>query len=278
MIPFRVLACAWMLAAGMTAAHAAAPAIPPLVTDGGDRPWVLCFEDRDIPPRRLRDGSGLNRVLLEAAAARAGIALRVVALPWRRCQSDVASGELDGLFAISHSAEREPLWVYPPADPERAHFRMFRDGYVLIRRRGEAVDAVDGEVVGLRGRIGAQPGYSVVVDLQQRGLDVDEGTPEPALIVRKLAEGRLGAAALGMSAWRDLQAHGEPALSQVEATPEPLVVKDYYLVVSTRRFARSPDTTRALWAAIAELRETLSHGAPIPAPNRPIAPVPDPSP
>lgn len=249
-----------LIAALAPTAHGAGPAPTtpaggPPAHDGGEAPWTVCFEDRDIPPWRTRSGTGLNIDLLEAASRQIGLRLRYVALPWRRCQSGVAKGEIDGLFAISHSGEREPLWVYPPDEPDRARFRMFRDGYVLLRRRGDAVAVSGGRVVGLDGRIGAQPGYSVVADLRQQGLDVDDGTPEPARIVRKLLEGRLGAAALGMNDWRDLQAQDEPALDGVEALAEPLVEKDYFLVVSHRRYVHSPRAVNALWDAIAAKRD-----------------------
>lgn len=242
------------------------PAGGPPAHDGGEAPWTVCFEDRDIPPWRTRTGTGLNIDLLEAASRQIGLRLRYVALPWRRCQSEVAKGEIDGLFAISHSGEREPLWVYPPGEPDRARFRMFRDGYVLLRRRGDAVAVSGSRVVGLDGRIGAQPGYSVISDLRQQGLDIDDGTPEPARIVRKLLEGRLGAAALGMNAWRDLQAQDQPALDGVEALAEPLVEKDYFLVVSHRRHALSPRATRALWEAIASQRDRVVPMAASPTP------------
>lgn len=236
-------------AAGVTSAA-------PHPANGGDGAiWTFCFEDRDIPPWRTRVGAGLNIDLLEAASRQIGLRLRYVALPWRRCQSGVAKGEIDGLFAISHSGERERLWVYPPGEADRARFRMFQDSYILLRRSGDAVTAVDGRVINLQGRIGAQPGYSVVADLRQQGLDVDDGTPEPARIVRKLLEGRLGAAALGMNDWRDLQAQDEPALDGVEALAEPLFEKDYFLVVSHRRYVHSPRAVNALWDAIAAKRD-----------------------
>lgn len=243
-----------------------APAAAPQPHDGDHAAWTFCFEDRDILPWRTRAGTGLNIDLLDAASRQAGLQLRYVALPWRRCQSGVARGEIDGLFAISHSGERERLWVYPPDEPDRSLFRMFQDGYILLRRRGDAVSVVDGRVIALRGRIGAQPGYSVVDDLRQQGFDVDDGTQEPALIVRKLMEGRLGAAALGMNAWRDLQAQDDLALDGIEALAKPLVVKDYFLVVSRRRHALSLGATRALWEAIADQRDRVVPMSAGPAP------------
>ena len=262
----RVAVIALLVVASAPGGLAASPAPP---EDGGEAPWTLCFEDRDILPWRTRAGTGRNIDLLEAASRQTGLRFRYVALPWRRCMSDVASGEIDGLFAISHSVEREQLWVYPPAGPDRTKFRMFEDGYVLVHRAGDTVAVVDGRVVGLRGSIGAQPGYSVVGDLRQQGVDVDEGTPEPARIIRKLAEGRIGAAALGTSAWRDLQAHAEQPLADVDLVAQPLFIKDYHLVISHQRYARSPQAALALWSAIADQRERLAPAADPSAPATP---------
>jgi polar amino acid transport system substrate-binding protein len=234
-------------------AACAAAARPPAPDDAA---WVLCFENRDIPPWREVNGRGLNFQLLDAAARDAGLRVRYVARPWRRCQTDLAKDRIDGVFAMSHSVEREARWVYPPAAQRHEH-RMFIDAYVLVRRRGDGVELRDGRVLGLRGPVAAQPGYSIVDDLKRMGLEVDDGTAEASVMLRKLVDGRVGAVALGETKLAAMRAEGDPNLADVEVLPGPLVRKDYFLVLSKARVRRDPEAVQRLWAGIRREREAM---------------------
>lgn len=246
------------LASGVAAAPPA-PVPSAALHEPPARTLRLCFEDSDIPPWRMRNHTGHNFRLLDEVAAAAGVRFVYRGLPWRRCQSALAAGEVDGAFANSYTPERRSMGVYPPgARPDEAPlaaYRLFSDGYVLVRRRGDAVRLEDGRIVGLHGPVGSQAGYSIVADLRRQGIEVEEGSPDPMALLRKLADGRVGAAALGISKMRELQATGDPVLPRIEVLPEPLVRKDYFLVLSHPLHANDPALATALWDAIAALRE-----------------------
>lgn len=234
---------------------------------------VLCFEDSDIPPWRLRNHTGHNFRLLDAVAARVGVRFDYRGLPWRRCHSALSTGEVDGAFANSYTPERRAMGLYPrgngPEGSPDARYRMFVDGYVLVRRRGDPVRLEEGRIVGLDGPVGSQAGYSIVDDLRRKGVAVEEGSPDPMALLRKLAEGRVGAAALGTSKMRELEATGDPVFERLETLPDPLVRKDYFLMLSRQRYARDPALAEALWEAIAELRDEVPVAAP-PAATPPV--------
>lgn len=240
------------MAVGANPAALAAPAKH--ATPSGEV-WVLCFEDTDIPPWRLRNHTGHNFRLLDAVAARVGIRFVYRGLPWRRCQAALATGEVDGAFANSFTPERRAMGLYPPGEPPQARYRLFSDGYALVRRRGDAVHLEQGRIVGLVGPVGSQAGYSIVDDLRRQGVAVEEGSPDPMALLRKLADGRVGAAAVGLSKMRELEATGDPVFQRIETLPEPLVRKDYFLMVSRQREARDPALAQAIWDAIAEERD-----------------------
>lgn len=262
---FRLLVIAAIAFSALATASAAASATASANGRGADgargtpamREIVLCFEDSDIPPWRLRNHTGQNFRLLDAVAADVGVRFVYRALPWRRCQSALAAGRVDGAFANSYTPERRTMGVYPPGDVPESTYRMFTDGFVLVRRRGDAVHHVDGRIVGLVGPVGSQAGYSIVDDLRRKGVTVDEGSPDPIALLRKLADGRVGAAAVGISKMRELEASGDPVISRVEALPEPLARKDYFLIISHRLHTAEPAFVQSLWDAIAARRDAV---------------------
>jgi polar amino acid transport system substrate-binding protein len=253
-----------MVSTAVASATALPPPPPP--PPPPPRTLVLCFEDSDIPPWRMRNQTGHNFRLLDAVARNTSVRFVYRGLPWRRCQSDLAEGRVDGAFANSYTPERRAIGLYPPgATPDAApdaRFRLFSDGYALVRRRGDGVRLQDGRIVGLTGPVGSQAGYSIVDDLRRKGIAVEEGSPDPMALLRKLAEGRVGAAALGISKMRELEATGDPVFARIETLPEPLVRKDYFLMVSRQRYARDPALVQALWEAVAEQRDRIPVGMP----------------
>jgi polar amino acid transport system substrate-binding protein len=252
------------MAAAPAATGAAAAALPKAIEKPAERPatttrtLLLCFEDTDIPPWRMRDHTGHNFRLLDAVARRVGVRFVYRGLPWRRCHASLAAGEVDGAFANSYTPERLAIGLYPPGTPPDPRYRLFVDGYVLVRRRGDAVHLLDGEIVGLRGPVGSQAGYSIVDDLRRRGVAVEEGSPDPMALLHKLADGRVGAAALGISKMRELEAQGDPVFERIETLQEPLVIKNYFLMVSRQQQARDPALVEALWAAVEDERPRVS--------------------
>lgn len=82
---------------------------------------------------------------------------------------------------------------------------MFEGGYVLVRRAGTRVSFDGGRIQDLSGPIGAEPSHSIALDLARAGYEVDDGSPGPEALLRKLKAGRLGAAAVGTDQAHNLQ-------------------------------------------------------------------------
>jgi polar amino acid transport system substrate-binding protein len=250
------LSAAVLLAAllGGMASASPAPAAPAVLVH-------LCYENSEIAPWRFRDRSGLNFLMLEAVARESGVRFVYHARPWRRCQDDLRAGRVDGAFGMSYTPERASFAVYPGGihpDPAR---RMFEGGYVLVRRAGTPVHLEGGRIRGLSGPIGAEPSHSIALDLARAGYEVDDGSPGPEALLRKLKAGRLGAAAVGTDQAHNLR-RDDPALFEgLEVLPVPLVEKPYFLVFS-RPFVRSrPVLAERLWEAIATVRESPGYQA-----------------
>lgn len=237
--------------------------VAPSVAPAADEPrtLVLCFEDTDVLPWRTRDKVGLNFTMLDAVAARTGLRFEYQGRPWRRCHDDLRAGRVDGTFGMSVTPERQGFAAFPGGETPDATQSMFEGGYVLVRRRGARVD-YDGErITGLVGAIGAEPATSIAQDLRRKGYAVDDAAPSPQALLRKLAAGRIGAAAVGTDQMLQLRRQRHPWLLDLEVVPRPLVEKPYFLALSKPLVARHPALARRVWEAVADVRESEAYQA-----------------
>ena len=225
------------------------------------RTLTLCFEDIDVPPWRSLDRSGLNFELLNEAARRAGVRLSYVARPWRRCQSELRRNGIDGAFALSYVPERLAIGHFPPRADSSGDYRLFESGYDLMRRAGSAVGFDGVSITGLTTPVGAQAGYSIAADLRRSGYEVDDGSRDPRALLRKLAAGRVDAAALGSAKLPALQVSEPTLFIGLEKIPTPLVRKDYFLMLSNALVESDPALANRLWQAIADVRDSESYQA-----------------
>ena len=247
-------AFAALLACAALAAPATAQQLP-------TRTLTLCFEDIDVPPWRSLDHSGLNFELLNEAGRRAGIRLSYVAKPWQRCQSELRSNRVDGMFALSYVPERRAIGHYPPDAQSSGNYRLFSGGYDLVRRAGSAVDFDGRSITGLTMPVGSQPGYSIAADLRRSGYEVDDGSRDPRTLLRKLAAGRIDAAALGSNVLSALQVSQPALFIGLEKVSTPLVRKDYFLMLSNALVESDPVLANRLWQAIVDVRDSESYQA-----------------
>jgi polar amino acid transport system substrate-binding protein len=213
---------------------------------------TLCFERQEVLPWRTLDGHGLDFELLDEAARRIGVTFDYRSMPWKRCLEQVKANELDGLFAASFSSERLAIGAYPGGRQADTARRLHTDSYILVRRKGSAIDWDGKQFRHVDGRVGFQLGYSVGEFLRSKQIPVDEGSQQADELVQKLMAGRLVAAALGGGdAVRLLRG---PLVSQLEVLPVPLIEKPYYLVLSHRFVETDPQLAERIWDAIGAVR------------------------
>lgn len=239
------------------------PALPEAGALPGRPPdvLVLCFEDSDVLPWRSRDKVGLNFTMLDAVAARTGVRFEYQGRPWRRCHDDLRAGRVDGTFGMSVTTERLGFAAFPGGDNPDARQRMFEGGYVLVRRRGARVDVDGTRITGLTGPIGAEAATSIAQELRLEGYAVDDAAPSPQALLRKLAAGRIAAAAVGTDQMHQLRRQRPAWLLELEEAPRPLRHKPYFLALSKPFVARHPELAARLWQAVAEVRQSEAYRA-----------------
>ncbi len=234
---------AWMLLAAVSATAA----------EKGE--LTFCYENENIRPWQYRDGTGLNFELLDRVAARLGLHFRYQAAPWKRCLLDLKGNMVSGVLDASFKTERRENGTYPQhpanpaaADPSRA---LHIERYVVVRRQGGTADWNGKTFERLVNPAGAPLGYSVVDDLKQAGITVDDGAPTTFDVLQKLLRGRIDVAILLQGEVAALLADDPALTGKVEVLPRPYAEKPYYLMLSHRLAREDPELARRIWSAIA---------------------------
>jgi polar amino acid transport system substrate-binding protein len=215
----------------------------------------LCCDTVDVYPWVVDGSRGVNFMHLQTVAQRLGITFEITAVPWRRCLEQVRQGTMDGAFPASVTPERQALGVYPGGATPDLNRRLMTNGYALYRRKGDTVNYDGRQITGLSGPVGAQAGYSIVSQLREMGLPLDISSADPAQTLRKLAVGRIAAAALQISQGDESIRQAEFA-GKIERFGPPLVEKPYYLLFGKPFYTRETALAEAIWSQIAVVRES----------------------
>ncbi|KQW87203.1 amino acid ABC transporter substrate-binding protein [Massilia sp. Root418] len=244
---------AWLSLAALGCALQVPAAAAPVET------VTLCFERANVQPWRTEQQGGLNFALLRMVEQRLNIRFDFHSMPWKRCLAQLQANAYDGAFAVSYMPERRALGVFP-GDPNAGADntkRMHVDRYMLLRRKGSAVEWDGKALRKLDGPVGFQLGYSVGAMLRGLGVEVDEGSQRADELARKLAAGRVGAAAMGGSDAAAVMR--SPVAAQLEVMPLPLIEKPYFLVLSHGMAHRRPELAQRIWNAMAQERASPAY-------------------
>ena len=216
---------------------------------------VFCMEKSDVRPWRTQDGGGLNIELLNRVARRLGVRFEYRGMPWKRCLAELKANNVSGTIGASFKPDRLEIGAYPGGATPDISKRLNTDRYVLLKKKGTRLDWDGKAFRGLDGPVGIQLGYSVGDQLRELGASVDEGAQKPVELARKLAAGRLAAAAM-LDGEVDALFEADPALAaQLEEHPVPLVQKPYFLMLSYDFVNNRRELSTKIWNTIEEVRK-----------------------
>ncbi|WP_159084595.1 substrate-binding periplasmic protein [Dongshaea marina] len=235
----------------------------PLISVAASSPQRLnlCHEDQNAFPWVFTAGSqsyGLDIELLRLVADRMDIEIRFHNQPWRRCLQSMQFGQVDGVFASSFKQNRLQMGHYPmtPDGQLDKGLRIHISGYSLYRQKGSRLTWSGNNFSGLTGRIGVQPGFSIVDRLRMLNVKLDEGARGPVAILDKLRRGRIQGAALQTLRADFVISQSALLRESIEKWPEPISEKPYYLMLSFDLVRKHPDFSQRLWNTLAEQRES----------------------
>ncbi len=186
--------------------------------------------------------------------------LRYTALPWARCLQEAADGLHDAVLSASYTAQRAQGLRYPgpEAAPDDAK-RMFRIGYVLLKRKSSRVQWDGKAFTGTSSKpgesLGAERGYSIVQFARDRGAQVEDRYPQITSLLDSLKLGRIAGILINQE--HAAQLLTEPSWSQdFEVSGQSLQTKAYHLPFSRAYVEREPQRTQQIWNAIEKARQT----------------------
>ena len=220
----------------------------------------ICTGDDESYPWQFNDRPGVLTHMMRMVEKSVGGKFVIQAKPWKRCLSELNSGQVHAAFKASYSAERAAEGAVYPMVGERLDVdkRLLTDQYSLFRRKGAAVEW-DGKRLIADGIVGAQTGFSVVAQLRGLGASVDDGTRQASASLQKLLRGRVVAVALQTQEGDTLVTRNPEFAASIERMQPVLVEKPYFLVFSRSFFAEHEAHARLIWNTIARVRESTQY-------------------
>lgn len=213
----------------------------------------LCYEDTSVFPWITGEETGLVFTELHNVEKRLKIKFTFIRLPWKRCQLEGRSGNVDGLIAASFNKERTEWGVYPTnALGELLSVqRLHTDSFYIYVRKDSNIKFENGKFLNLaNNKIGVQLGYSVGHDLRDAGYATHSSFSSALDLVKELDYSSLQVAVLqDHESLRVL--NEQPKLKRNIVRLRPAYkVADQYLLFTKKFYKKNKELSQSIWEAI----------------------------
>ncbi len=226
-------------------------------------PVRLGYSDVENFPYQMGNGEqlapepGVAVELIREAAVVADVKVSFVRMPAQRLLVEMQAGRIDGAFIFSYKEDRLQYGVYPmhqgKPDPKR---RIASNNYSFYKLATSDVAWDGAKLSNWRAPVGINFSFSIGDDLKKMGLPVDGGGRGTEQNVAKLKAGRISAyATLEDSADAFLRRN---SVSQIVKLEPPIVVRDYYLMLSKQYVEGNKSRAELLWTRLGEVRTKRS--------------------
>lgn len=225
---------------------------------------TFAYEDHSQPPYYIGDSleipeayPGISIEMMQQLNSEQ-IQIKLVRMPWKRCQFALEKNQVQGIFNASYSKSRLSIGWYPTIDhthtgPVDTTKRITTISYYLYKNKEQPLDWDGQSFKFLNGKIGAPFGYSIIKDLRKKGVVVEESLSSYTNL-KKLAAGRLvGCALQGITADSIIKAHPKE-FNRIEKIETPLVTKPYYLMLSSALVRKHPNIAKMIWNNVEQIR------------------------
>mgnify|MGYP000238058945 CR=1 FL=1 len=226
---------------------------------------TLAYEVKSNPPyylgKRTIDWKkpGITLEVLKRLEKKLNIKIAFERFPWARGLTMVKDSRVDGIFHASFSKERLDIGAYPMNKGELDLSRqLMTQSYVLYKLKDSKLSWDGKNFEHLKGSIGAVIKYSVVADLKEMNVNVEEVTTQRSNL-RKLLLGRIEGVA-GLEAMNDIiiKAYPDEFREVVKVFP-PIKSKPFFLMLSHDFVKENTKLAEAIWDGIRDIRESSEY-------------------
>ncbi len=227
------------------------------VSAAAPRSITMAIEDDNFYPWTMKDGSGIDSLLVRKAAENLGVHLDIVLFPWKRCLSALKNNSVDAVFPVSYKKDRLEMGAYPTTvggalDLSRS---LHSSSYSLYVRKNSGL-SWDGETfINLHGKIGVPGGYSIIELLLEKGATVVEVNSTDQLM-KMLAVGRLQGGATVTACGDYALKNDHKSAAQIRTVSPPLARKPYFLMFSHGFVKENKRLAEQLWDEITRIRRS----------------------
>ncbi|WP_052741999.1 substrate-binding periplasmic protein [Kiloniella litopenaei] len=199
---------------------------------------------------------GVSLDILNQISRKLNFNIKYIRRPGRRILHELKENNLDAAFIFSYKPEREEFGVFPKKNNKPdGDKRLAVLSYFLYTVEGRNLGWDGHKFTNLQGVIGANSGYSIVKDLKNRGIKVEEARSTRNNFT-KLKNGRIdGVADQGIVA--DAYIH-KNKINNIVKINKPIATKDYFLIFSHVFSDQNPTLRDKIWDEISEHRDELS--------------------
>lgn len=219
----------------------------------------LCYENVTVFPWITGDETGLVFTELALVEKATKQKFKYIRLPWKRCQFEAQSGNIDGLIAASFNKDRAVWGVYPTDHSGNldSELRLHTDSFYVYARKDADVHYINGKFENLgSNHVGAQLGYSVASDLADAGYPVHSSFSSSLEILKEMDFSSLQIAVLqDHETVRTLNDYPKFKKNIVRLTP-PYKVKDQFLLFTKVFYNKNAKTCKTIWSAIPSARKS----------------------
>lgn len=221
----------------------------------------LCYENVELKPfyygtDKIPEKPGYIVDLVELAVKSAGAQAILYRQPWKRCILNVTRGEMDGLFSVIKTPEREK-WAEFPTQKQSGSY-LLKISYPIYVKRGSHLTWSDNQFNGVRFGVAAPPGYVARNTLIEKGvypkgeqdLDLSRG-------LRMVALGRLDGYVVNKTTG-DKMIEQLGLENQITTLPTPFIYEYLNLAFSKPFFEENKECSEKIWQQIETIRK--KHG------------------
>lgn len=203
--------------------------------------------------------TGLHIDIINKALTNAGYEPHYKALPWKQCLSEAKAGHFDAVATVSYKTDRTSYLDYPADASQngKSKERVTQVEYVVITpvkdaKGNPSTYTYQGDIKTIPSPVRIPTGYSIVENLEQAGLKVEEN-PHSIDNFKKLVKEKTGS----VVDLQDLTQHlaSQPEFSgQLKIVSDPIFSKSYFLAFAKKGNLTTEDQKK-IWEAIAKVRE-----------------------